>query len=385
MLGHAQRRMYSQIGLTLFVLSWSVATLVNTSAGQTDPRVAFILDGMLAERSKVESGRFVITGKSIEPRRDPNVRPFEGTYRVDGSIRGSKHYRFDMSREAMLASGSIQSSGAPGEPIRATISKWKRGIAKSHYFRSDSQQGFWREDAKIANLGIASEATARSAGFFDIRALGVLPHFELLTGESYQELIDRHRVSVVPKIVEKAEDGQPWIVTWEFPGDSNRRGTTLFRWTIDVDKGFTPIRIETLERLGTSALQERLVADVRLEWAQISQMWLPVFYLSSNGDDDKQNRLEVKISWTGVNEAISDEEFTFQGFKLPDHVAVVDSTLGTNLVVKSGEVLKESVIEPSANKQLRMGSRTRTTLLTTGKIVLLGSLIFIALRLFRRK
>jgi len=294
--------------------------------------VDFYLSAMLAEREKLRSGEFVVSGTRAGS--DPAISPLPFSGRI------LIYCAFDDNRIRM---DNLEPGIVVGFPPTNPPKMWAGRIERM-FFRTPQQSVTWNSTDGKNRLEIARPGSAMRGRFlfFDVRGLGLT---------TWQQLSDRSGVKVGAAVAtlnksqrEKSVDtSDPKYVQLAFLAQTGGHSDELRYW-LRPDQGFAPVRMESRMRtLQTLDPSWQVYERAEISWEQIDGVWLPVnFEIKVNRRQVAEQKLACKVRWPSVNKRVDDTRFDWQDFGAPDTVTVVDTRGAKTVVIRRSPELERA-------------------------------------------
>ncbi|HEX4147237.1 MAG TPA: hypothetical protein VHY91_27315 [Pirellulales bacterium] len=291
-------------------------------AAATAAKIDFYLNSMLAERQKLRSGEFVVSGtKSAKLPKKPEW---------DYSGRVVLYCAFDATRIRF-------DNREPGIVAELPLTKPRKltpGRIERMFFRTPERSVTWFQTNGRNEIGI-SEPGSMSGQFlfFDVRGLGSM---------AWQDLTSQRSGGIqkaIPALTRFArnvtvETSDPKYVQLVFLKDLGTRFEESRYW-LRPDQGFAPVRLDT--RVLFSRDEGWLPHEhTETSWEQRDSIWLPVKFEMTLSDASGELNLAWKIRWQSVNKPIDDARFDWKDFGAPETVPVFDTRTGEVFVIRPG-------------------------------------------------
>jgi hypothetical protein len=309
------------------VLYCIVASCVAADAAPEEPaagKVDFYLTRMLAERQKVRSGEFVVSGTKSSK--------FPATPELDNSARVMIFCAFDESRIRWdnLESGIFTESPLTSRPKR------RPGMLERKFVRTPQTSVTWSQGMG-SNQIVLSPPNARSEPmlFFDVHGLGLMKWEDLNRSDGRK--VDTTVAGLKKRPRDRSVDlSDPRYVQLVFSTELQGWSHELRYW-LRPDQGFAPVRLEASTRnLDSPEESPRVSERAETSWEQIDDVWLPVKLEITRPQMFSDDRLAWKIRWRSVNKPIDDARFGWKDFGTPETVPVIDVTNGRAVVIRPG-------------------------------------------------
>jgi hypothetical protein len=205
---------------------------------------------------------------------------------------------------------------------------------------------------------------------FDVRAVGLL-HLADFRGET--TFIDLHGYLTTRRFVEVLEEKQGlYRLSWL----EDEGAVRAWLW-LDEKKGFSPTRMETrYQALDSEKAQLGRLIDVsETTWIEMSGVVVPRSFRLQDGFEV----YELTLDWEAVNQGVSEQLFTPEGFNLEQGTYIVNDRLGKPIV--TGRVGDDS-FSPSTDigEEENLKSRRWFFMLGVVAVLLLGAIILWTLR-----
>jgi hypothetical protein len=299
------------------VLLCIAASCVTAEAAAPDKpaagKIDFYLSGMLAERQKIRSGDFVVTGTK--------------------SVKDSKRPKFDYSGKVLISCqfdedririDNLEPAIVPDFPSKTPPPpKMRPGRIERKYLRTPAQSVTWIGPNRQDQIVISTPDTMFGHFlFFDVRGLG-LTKWQYLTdqrGLKVEETITALGRSLREKSVDTSD---PKYVQIVFLVELATRCDELRYW-LRPDESFAPVMLETRTRKLNSPDETWHVNEhAETSWEQTDGVWLPVKFEMTQTEKTAEQKLAWKIRWRSVNKPIDDKRFDWKDFGAPDTVQVI--------------------------------------------------------------
>ena len=299
----------------VFLLVAASCAVADAPPGETDgAKIDFYLSSMLAERQKISSGEFVVSGT--------NSAAFAKTPKFDYSGRLLIYCAFD---ETRLRMDNREPSVVAEVPLTHPI-KMVPGRMERMYLRTPERSVTWIQHNGNNNITIGKPDSGLYGHFlsFDVRSLGFVPWKRLSSKSQHHRYNLETTIEALTRLArEKSVDtSDPRYVQLVFLTDQGTRLEETRYW-LSPDQGFAPVRLETRVRNSRDKgwqVSER--ADT--SWQQTDGVWLPTMFEITMGDESGELKLVWKIHWRSVNKPIDDARFDWQDFGAPETVPVYD-------------------------------------------------------------
>lgn len=328
-----------QLTILVFLLAGEVegstraeeAARDQASAGSEHDDMAFVFAGMRRERGRLRSGVGQITEK--QQRRENSDEENAGNVeeqRIQFAFDGQTKLRFDRDGPGMVIDATTLKPNEK-DPSMA-IAQGKQGRVLQFWYTDGEKSCFWQGDQPIINLGRVGAWAGKEVHYFDVRALGLYNWVAYSHGYNFDKVAEAFRTMNGLKKVDKKDPGL-WVITWE---TSDSLLATQWRVQVDVEHGFTPRRMDVLERPAKPPDSPwALLETAETNWEQRAQVWAPVSHKTTvfRARQPIVN-VTLQIHWEEINGPIPARYFHYEDFQAPDAVGVVDNSLGHGVFVK---------------------------------------------------
>lgn len=211
----------------------------------------------------------------------------------------------------------------------------KKGVVAQKYADNGKKVFYWNESGAnhidiVASLG--EQAIPFDVGYFDVRALGLYHRLAIDRQASLKQLFQQLQSTTIDTRIDRS-DANIWAIHWVYDEKISTGQTVL---SVDVRNGFTPIQFTMRERIALEDAPWVTTQEFRTAWKSINDVWVPIKHRYVQMDLGGQTRTEVEMNivWEKVNQPIGDDVFHWKGFGAPETVGVVDSSLGSPVVVR---------------------------------------------------
>jgi hypothetical protein len=289
----------------------------------------FLFSGMQEGRAALKSGICRMHGRYFGKDNRDAEPVFDGAWKVFLAFDGDKNLCFDITKPGWVVD-EAQSKPDPNTP-GGVIAAWKKGITRRCYCRNGEKSASWFDGGPMISLAAdTGQPPPRGWGYFDVKALGFYDEISLGRGTDLVKLITTWRSTKNLSEIDRS-DPKIWRVTWSFPETGV---TTDFRLWVDVESGFTPVRFENRERIGDGPWGA--IVQSQTKWRNVHGVYVPVRneYHYAPPRAKKSTDLQYDLTWEKVNEPIDAITFTYESFDAPNHIGVVDISLGQPITVK---------------------------------------------------
>jgi hypothetical protein len=284
-------------------------------------KIDFYLNGMLAERQKLHSGEFVVSGTKSSK--------FPAMPELDNSARVMISCAFDESR---IRWDNLES----GIVMESPLTSRRPGVLEQTFVRTPQRSVIWAQGMGSNQIVLLPpNARLEPLLFFDVRALG------LMTCEDLNRSDGRKVETTIAALKKRPRDGSvdlsdpryvQLVFLTELQGWSNE-----LRYWLRPDQGFAPVRLEASTRnLDSPEGSRRISERTETSWERIDDVWLPVKLEITRPQKFSDDRLAWKIRWRSVNKPIDDARFDWKDFGAPETVRVTDRTTGQVVVIRPG-------------------------------------------------
>jgi len=352
-------------------VTWSVAALfANAGSPATDKSgksaALFVLHGMARAREEFRSGVCAISYlseyKNVTSPRDSNV------VRATAQLwyAGNDRYRMDWTYP--------QSGGNP--PFHDDVAWSSASKERTGYFIHAKDRNIqWDQGRRTINILPPDSRRPEWVIYFDVKALGIHSWIVFWQGESWEDSISTLlQPEHLPNVAAISND--VYSLTTE-----RRKGRRDTQWVVEVDagRGFTPVHSFMRYRISETAPWQN-IEDIETAWQEEAGVWVPTSFEIDERQSPKvaTERLAMKLSWSGVNQPIPDELFSYKSLGAPKAVEVVDSRLGTPVMIEHGGS-KSAHARPASKRASRL-----IALLVSGALLIMLIAIFAARRLRKR-
>lgn len=281
-----------------------------------DRDFTFYLGNILAERQKLHSGVYTVSGS-----RSVKLNASEQGHLV---AEIDIFCAFDEDRLRLdNAEGHFVADATNASLIRTVNNRRK-------YFHTKEEDATWVEDQNT----IWTDRTPdnKLLGRFlalDPRALGVAT-FRYVTdyrGHKLESTITGYANNTSKKSVEELGGGHAQLV---LEGGLGVKREELRLW-VAADAGFTVTRLEAWTHVGTqSTLRER----ANVSWKQVTGTWVPAECQMSQFRPEGEQSLAMKFDWREVNSRVDATHFTLQGLNVPEAARLIDMSGDDPILVR---------------------------------------------------
>jgi hypothetical protein len=289
-------------------------------AGSQDPKAAFVLEGIRAERGKLKTAICDVEfATAYEDKTNSKILDLDESRVMiaisdTGDFRMSWTYQRSIAEKRFLRGDGVYQSESPGRT--------------GTFIRTKEKCIQWLEGQRIVDILPPSTAYPSWIKFFDVKAIGIYSWVEFQQSLGFEELIENLISMPVLEVSENSEG--VYELVWEL-------GSENLQWIIDVDchRGFAPIAAKMRQRT-TSSDPWLNIQEFQSDWEKVSSVWVPVRFTGRKQpkSDANTDTISLRLDWRSVNDTISDEMFTIKALNAPDAVSVVDSTLGSPIEIK---------------------------------------------------
>ncbi len=310
-------------------------------------RVAFLLDGIRAQRETLESGSFRVSGRVLS-----------GSNHEQGGIQGQLRIfcAFD------FPSGKLRFDREEPKDYPVVGTETEEALIQGgQWVRTrDHVISLMRGRDVVHVLPVHNTNASLWAKPFDVRALGMSFRYELDRGTQFEEVWENYK-SLPVTDVEEQVDGM-WKIAW-IGGDEIK---TKVEMTLDTQHGYWPLELSVQSSVPASEGPRWMPANFTSELSirEVSGCWVPSVY-SWRTPEYSQN---LDFEWESLNRPLEEELFTADGFELSSANRIVDKTLGAPIVVRNLAAEKRTKEFESEHPP---GMRSRLWLVTLSLLLLL--------------
>jgi hypothetical protein len=287
-------------------------------------KVDFYLTSMLAERQKLRSGEFVVSGtKSAKDSKKPEL---------DNSGRVLIFCAFDEARIRF----DNREPGLVAELPLTTPPKMKPSRIDRMFFLTPKQSVTWIQGNGNEHIAITAPNSIFGLFlFFDVRGFGLATWNSLTDkrGPKVETTIAALKRDRRKKTVDTSDSKYVQLV---FLMEWGPRFEELRYW-LRPDQGFAPVRLEARTRKKFPPDEGWHVNEhAETSWEQTDGVWLPAEFELTRSDESGEVKMAWKIRWRSVNKPIDDARFDWKDFGAPETVPVIDTTTGKVVVTRPG-------------------------------------------------
>lgn len=323
--------LYQQLLMaTVCVLTGSVS--VDTAAVQNQREGRFLLEGMLSAREQLRSGVFRTV--SCWLRSDLHSAPENA---IAGKVQLFCAFDVDRIRFDRKAPGWVVDRDGPKKDLgnhKYELSS-KKGVLDEKFFRTVERSGYWFAGNDTISLVSAATPPMGSVKPFDIRAVGLYSWLDMEQGTPVKQMVQSLLEGQNETVVESLPDGVKLLKMY-VPNAREPLSNETKLW-IDTHNGFTAKRLELSSRTREDG-EWKVNGVYETTWQQREDVWVPIEWTMNTRSANRDLEVEFRasIAWESVNQLVDGKLFTYQAFDAPESVSVVDSSLGTPVVVKYG-------------------------------------------------
>lgn len=292
--------------------------LLSAALAGADPAAEVVLTGFKDSRERLSTGMYRLVGrtiKSAEGQRTDAPPPGEKQSPSAGSKQEIAVFcAFDFERRVVRFDRT--------QPERVVDSV--AGVTR--YVHTPEATIEWSNDTPdTVFITSPDQPVNRTVSPFDIRGIGIVSWRSILVNMQFPEL---YAILSKQKITECVRESNGLIrVSWLYGDNESGRRVALF----DDKKGFTPQRTDVFSR---SKDVEVLEYSTETNWGERGRTWVPTSMRMDHFSNSKVYlSVQMAFEWVTVNEPLDPKVFTEHGVDLPGSTRVVDSRLGTPIVV----------------------------------------------------
>lgn len=296
-----------------------------------DDEAAFFINGILAERQRVQSARVHVTGTRA-------IRDIES-----GKVRSSRKfeakYAFDRDRVYVESTepGKMLADGTQKPPKFVTAERVRR------YFRTPERSVTWIEGEPAMYIRGPDAPMLGEFLFFDVRALGVYSWRELLKGSRLEEVLERQLNRPCVKTVDRSH-GEEVIVA--FSGKTEGPHEYDLRWWMRPGDSFSVVRTELRTRpLNRETDKWRELDRQVTSWKNTNGVCVPVHCEMYLPQRQSLQELIIEAEWTAINIPLDSELFRWENFGAPPTVEVRDLTSDKTVVIQAANTATVKTVQ----------------------------------------
>ncbi|HTU24207.1 MAG TPA: hypothetical protein VMF30_02345 [Pirellulales bacterium] len=303
----------------LFLAIATSYAAVDRKTDETARALEYYLAGMLAERQKICSGEFVVTGtKSARtPDRYQPELDYSGKLLIKCAFDGEQVRCDNLEPDYLLAVSQGKGPGAPEElrlkPIRAN----------RKYIRTPTRAVAWLEPHRQDTILIARPPyIVGELLLLDVQALGMASWRDLIDGTRLEGMLARLQGYAWDRWVDGTDPAGVQLVF------SMETATQLSetRYWLRPEQGFTPVRmVGRVRRRNPPDNEWQVITESQTAWQEISGVWLPVKFDMRHASGT-EHRITAQIRWRSVNQPIDERRFDWHDFGPLDTTKVIDFT-----------------------------------------------------------
>ena len=359
--------------------------------------VAYILDGMRAERERLVRGVYRVAGTYADEITESQQFTGGKTLRKGRvEILGAFDHvagvmRFDRALPAWsLPSGPLRSAtrraGLEKPPEETKFVFSRRQGESCHYFSLANRLEIWPPDV------IEPSSMSLAGGWMDVRAIGLYNLDQLFKGTSLNDILERRFTQTRPT-ARRQRNGQ-YLVTWQL--------SAFERWRcwIAPEQGFAPVRFVgqfRLPELGETQWREPHLRR-EVEWQEISGVWAPRSYRDLYAKElppktppqppDYRYKATYQVSehvwnfdWESINKPINEELLDPEHLDVPNGTKVFDNRSNQPVYLYTvGDPRRPMDLAALASQTLSSGARVTLLVVNIGLILLISTSIVIRRR-----